>query len=59
MRQEIRQILYFIGLGASLVIYAHATFSTKYEVRTIRDILKTIDNRVYDIHLKLVPGRKQ
>ena len=59
MKQEIRQVLYFMGLGATLVVYAHATFSTKYEVRTIREILKTIDGRVYDIHSQIISGRKK
>jgi len=54
MKNELKYVLYLITLGASLVSYAHFTFATKYEVRNIREILKTIDQRVYDIHLEII-----
>jgi len=54
MRNEIKYVLYLVGLGASLVAYAHVTFATKSEVENIRDILRTIDQRVYDIHTEII-----
>jgi len=53
MKSEIQYVLYLIGLGASLVVYAHTTFATKEEVKTIHEMLSTIDSRVYDIHKAL------
>jgi len=53
MRSEIRFTLFLISLGASLVAYAHVTFATKGEAKNIRELLHTIDARVYDIHTKL------
>lgn len=50
MRKEIVFVLSLIGMGASLVVYAHSTFTTKETTKNIHDIVKTIDQRVYNIH---------
>jgi hypothetical protein len=50
MRQELKYVLYLVGLGASLIAYAHSTFATKDSIKTIAERVKTIDDRVYDIH---------
>lgn len=50
MRKEIQFVLTIMGLGASLVVYAHATFATKETVGSIREILVKIDERVFDIY---------
>jgi len=57
MRSEIKYVLYLVGLGASLVAYANFTFATKEEVRDIKSMLRTIDQRVYDIHSELIKER--
>jgi uncharacterized membrane protein YciS (DUF1049 family) len=35
MGEQLKGILYWVGLGCSLVVYAHANFSTKSEVLKI------------------------
>ena len=48
--KNIKMALYFVGLGMSLVAYAHFTFATKSDVSYLVDTVKTIDGRVYDMH---------
>lgn len=50
MKTEIKYALYLIGLGMSLLMYAHAEFSTKKEVDSLKTVVDRIDQRVYDIH---------
>lgn len=50
MKNEIKYAIYMIGIGMSLVLYAHTEFSTKREVETLKSIIERIDQRVYDIH---------
>lgn len=50
MKKEIQYVLTLVGLGASLVAYAHVTFATKSEVEVLHTIIEKIDQRVYDIH---------
>jgi hypothetical protein len=47
--KDAKQIFYWIGLGMSLIIYAHATFATKDEVRTIHDDVKIIQSDVKEL----------
>lgn len=47
--KNINQIFYWIGLGMALVIYAHATFATKDEVRTIHEDVKIIQGDVKEL----------
>lgn len=54
MKEEIKYFVWIFGLGAALVIYAQATFATRHSVRSVRDVLETIDQRVYDLHSKLI-----
>ena len=54
MNHEIKYVLYLLGLGASLVAYAHSAFSTKEEVRTVKDTVQKMDERVYEIWKEVV-----
>lgn len=58
MRAELKWFIYIIGLGMSLVAYAHFTFATKSMIDLIYDKLKTIDQRVYDMHNSIIGSRK-
>ena len=58
MRDEFKWIMFTMGLGVSLTVFAHQNFATKEEVRSLKEILKTIDQRVYDIHLKVIEKEK-
>ncbi len=49
MRNEVKSAIYFIALGAGLVAYAHANFSTKGHVEDLKDTIKRIDDRIYKI----------
>lgn len=49
MKREIKSAIYFAALGASLVAYAHANFSTKESMSSLSDLVKRIDNRVYNL----------
>jgi bacteriorhodopsin len=42
VKDEIKYALYLLGLGVTLVAYAHATFATKSTV-------EKMDDRVYEI----------
>jgi hypothetical protein len=44
MRREIKSFLYIMGLGASLVAYAHANFATKSDVAEMRQDIREIRN---------------
>ena len=59
VREEFRFGVWLIGLGIALIAYAHATFATKDEMRTVKDVLKTLDQRVYDIHKRDFPEKHQ
>jgi hypothetical protein len=54
MKNEIRYTLYVLGLGASLVAYAHSQFATKTRVERIEDAVKRVDERVYEIWKEVV-----
>ena len=41
-----------LALGAGLVAYAHASFTTKLELESLRAIVERIDNRVYKMAVK-------
>jgi len=58
MKSEIRYALFILALGVSLTVYAHQTFATKSEVMDIKGTLKTIDNRIYDLHRYLMPKKE-
>ncbi len=49
MKNEIKYAFYLLGLGMTLIAYAHATFATKHQVDSNSDYLKRIDDRVYKI----------
>lgn len=55
LKSEIKAFLYYFTLGACLTIYAHQNFSTKEELKDIKEDIKTIDKRVYEIHKFLKP----
>lgn len=57
MKNEIRYALYILTLGVSLTVYAHQSFATKDEVKDIKDTLKIMDGRIYDIHKFIVPEK--
>ena len=40
--KDIKTLLYFAGLGASLIIYAHTTFTTVDVAKDIKDDVKEI-----------------
>jgi len=46
-----------VGLGVVLTAYAHTNFASKEEVKSVEDRLKTIDERVYDIHKLYYPKK--
>jgi bacteriorhodopsin len=39
---DIKLVFYLIGLGASLIVYAHSTFTTVDVARDIKDDVKEI-----------------
>ena len=53
MNEKILQIIGLIAVGASLVAYAQATFTTKEMSQIIRDDIYYIKQRVDSIHEKL------
>lgn len=53
MKNEIKYAIYMVGLGMTLVIYAHSEFSTKREVESLKLVIDRIDGRVYDILSKV------
>ena len=57
MRKDIKWVIYLIGLGASLVVFAENKFVTKDMMGLIMDKLvsiethvKTLDKRIYDLN---------
>lgn len=58
MEKRLKSILFFItfgmSLGTSLVIYAHTNFATKERVEELRTIMHRMDERIYDLHKKIV-----
>lgn len=69
-KNEIRWIVFIFVLGISLTVYAHKTFVTKDEVNTmksttvreldsIKSILRTIDERIYEIHSRYFSTNKE
>lgn len=46
--KNIRLAIYFIGLGASLVIYAHANFSTRSTVERIEKYQREKEDTLRD-----------
>jgi hypothetical protein len=48
MKRELNWMITVLGLGFSLVAYAHMTFMTKEVGHLILDELKVIKSRVYD-----------
>lgn len=49
MKNEIKYALYLVGLGVSLIAYAHATFSTKETTKTIKDDATAIREDIREI----------
>lgn len=47
MKDEIKYALLILGLGMSLVVYAHNTFATK-------TVVETMDARIYEIWKEVV-----
>lgn len=43
--EQLKQIIYWIGLGCSLIVYAHANFSTKSEVVEIKQKINAQANK--------------
>lgn len=46
-----------MGLGASLVIYAHSTFTTKEVAQIVKDDVKEIRQDVREIKLHLLENK--
>lgn len=53
MNEKILQVIALIGVGCSLVIYAHAQFATKEVTQIIREDIQYIKQRVDSINSKL------
>lgn len=51
--ERVLYIIGLIGVGATLVMYAHATFVTKEVSEIIREDVQYIKTRVDSIHNKL------
>lgn len=49
MKNEIKYAIYMLGLGATLLAYAHANFATKSVVEANTDRIIEMDKRIYDI----------
>jgi hypothetical protein len=47
--KDLKTIFYLIGLGASLIVYAHSTFTTKDVATDIKDDVKEIRQDVKTI----------
>jgi hypothetical protein len=61
--EQLKQIVYWIGLGCSLVVYAHANFSTKSELDDIKskvnkqaekDDIKRLENKLDRLMIHLL-----
>lgn len=49
MKNEIKWVLYLIGLGMALVAYGHSQFATKSEMVDVKTKVETMDARIYEI----------
>ena len=47
MKDDLKYALYLIGVGMTVVVYAHATFATKSTV-------EKMDERIYEIWKEIV-----
>jgi hypothetical protein len=56
-RSEIKWAIYLIGLGMALVVYAHAQFATKDEVKDVKTTVHKMDDRIYDLWAKFYPEK--
>jgi bacteriorhodopsin len=56
-RSEIKWAIYLIGLGMGLVMYAHAQFATKAEVKDIKTSVGKMEDRIYDLWAKEYPEK--
>lgn len=54
MKNDIKFMVYLVAVGASLIVYAHATFTTRYTMEDLVKKIDTIDQRLYDIHNVLI-----
>jgi len=57
MRLDLKLALWLIGLGASLVVFAHANFATKERVNTLHEDVREIRQDVKFIKAKLIEFR--
>ena len=57
MKEQIKYAIYLICLGASLVVYAHATFATKDRVKTLHEDVREIRQDVKFIRERLIEIR--
>lgn len=49
MRNEIKYFIYVLSLGITLIAYAHATFTTKEDSRSIHEDIRIIQADVKQI----------
>jgi bacteriorhodopsin len=56
-RSEIKWAIYLVGLGMALVVYAHAQFATKDEVKEVKVSVRTMEGRIYDLWAKSFPDK--
>ena len=59
MKIELKDIIWWVALGASVIGYTHSNFATKDEVKSLKDILKVIDKRIYDMHKQRFPNKRR
>lgn len=52
MNQQIKNMIYFVTLGMSLVAYAHINFASKDDVKEMKQDIRDIRN-------KLIPENKK
>ena len=57
---DLKQLIYWVGLGAGLVVYAHANFATAKQVDKVEDEVRSLatrdDLKAIDAKLNLVLG---
>lgn len=54
MKNEIKVVIYFVGIGMSLVAYAHLNFSTKGENNTLHQDVRELRKEVSEIKTLLI-----
>lgn len=63
MKKEIQFVLLILGIGitvgTSMLVYAHATFSTKETVLSMSEQMSVMEKRIYDIHRWVNPHTKE